>query len=203
MNANQAAGLLRTMKANWVHAVIDDDVSDLWLNSFAVLDFDQARQAIGILIERSPDFWPTLGGLNEAIRELGPAHPPRAIGRGSCGGVGWIEHDEHSSVPCPACNPGLDTIWQDEAMRKSYRQGVPVHVLMPTEFAFKNGVITRNAGMPERCLPFVAEPTVTPTEGKRIAALAYEDECNRTGRQPNWGYFNKSIGLAGTDAPAR
>lgn len=94
-------------------------------------------------------------------------------------------------------------IWQDEAMRTSYRQGVPLHVLLPTEYTFKSGVITRNAGMPERCLPFVAEPTVSPTEGKRIAALAYEDECNHNGRQPNWGYFNKSIGLAGADAPSR
>lgn len=199
----QAAGLVRTMKANWVNVEITPDVAALWEQSFTVLDFDHARDAVNILIAEQADFWPTIARLNEAIRELGPAHPPRAIGRGSCGGAGWIEHDDRSSVPCPACNPGLDTIWQDEVMRTSFRQGVPLYVLLPTEFTSKNGVITRNAGMPDRCLPFIAEPTVAPTEGKRIAAQAYEDECNRTGRQPNWTYFNKSMGLAGTDAPSR
>lgn len=44
------------------------------------------------------------------------------------------------------------------------------------------------------------ERTVSFDEGRAIAAIAYEAECTRQGREPNWDYWNSAMGLTGRTA---
>lgn len=194
----QAAALLRTMKANWVNTEVTDDIAELWTHALIGMDFDHARSAIAQLVEVQPDYWPTVGRLHEVIRSMAPVRPRREIGRGTCGGVGWIEHDDSSSIPCPACNPSLDMIWQDDLLRDRFRSGTPSHVLLPSDFTVTNGIANRTLGMPTPCLPYFEEQIISPAAGKRIAAKAYEVECGLTGRQPNWTYFNRALSKENT-----
>ena len=39
--------------------------------------------------------------------------------------------------------------------------------------------------------------TVSFADGQAIAAVAYDEECTRQGREPNWDYFNFAIGITG------
>lgn len=199
MNREEANLLVRQAAAPFTSTEITQDLVDMWANAFYDNDPILVHDAINQWIA-TEDWFPTIAGLRAIMRQI--ARGQRAIApRGSrCDGTGWIENSDRASHPCPQCNPALFGVFSDPDKLRKYRDGIPLSSLTDDVIPM-NGTQQYVGTFPSTCLrsvrPDEQDPEVTPAEGRATAAMAYEAECKLDGREPNWDWWNKAMGLVG------
>jgi hypothetical protein len=199
MNRDEANVIIRMAAATYPNVDVTEDMVDMWANAFWDNDPHIVKNSVEqwILTET---WFPTIAAVRSIMRQT--AQGQRAIApRGSrCDGTGWIENSDRASHPCPQCNPALFGVFSDPDKLRKYRDGIPLSSLTDDVIPM-NGTQQYVGTFPSTCLrsdrPDEQDPEVTPAEGRATAAMAYEAECKLDGREPNWDWFNKAMGLYG------
>jgi hypothetical protein len=171
MTNAEIENVLLALRAAFPQQELTDEIVALWRNALSVEKAERVEAAVMLHIERE-DWWPTIAGLRELIREVaGEERRSQLDGSIRCSGYGWI-NDGDQAKPCPTCNPALWRVFRDEQLLASWRHGQQLHSMFDMKRADFVDEWSRPP-CPQR--ESADDEIVSPKEGRLIALRALQD----------------------------
>lgn len=171
MTRDQIDAVLETLVSAFPNQELTAEIIELWTNALSVERAERVEAAVILHIERE-EWWPTIAGLRELIREVaGEERREQLDGAIRCSGYGWI-NDGDQQKPCPTCNAALWRVFRDEQLLAKWRHGTQLHTLFDMK---RDDFVDEWSRQPCPKGAYADDEVVSPSEGRLIALRALQD----------------------------
>ena len=159
---------------------VNPDAISIWIAGIAPYPSEAVMRAVNVISEQSPEWPANFNVFQRAVQQEARNLITRnreAIGGKTvrCDGSGMIRRST-GHMPCPVCNPFLYSEWSDGHWND----------FGPARKERWESWQERNGRAPDPCKPALYDmpEAVGPMTGIAIMGEAYEEECERLGREP-------------------